>query len=118
MFPIFLFLLNVNNFAQYIDNQNCNIFADEAMIYSFGWDIPDKSRQGSIPQIYIGSLLEHKICYGVDRVKLLRYSNLAVSLNGDRLGQFCFTEWIGVTADSKLLWENHCDNLCCKLFSW
>ena len=31
-----LFLLYVNEFTQYIGNQNCNIFADDAMIYSFG----------------------------------------------------------------------------------
>ena len=36
-----LFLLYVNDFAQYIENQNCNIFADDAMIYSFGRDIPE-----------------------------------------------------------------------------
>ena len=34
-----LFLLYVNDFAQYIENQNCNIFADDAMIYSFGREV-------------------------------------------------------------------------------
>ena len=36
-----LFLLYVNEFPQYIGNQNCNIFADDAMIYSFGNDIKE-----------------------------------------------------------------------------
>ena len=36
-----LFLLYVNGFPQYIGNQNCNIFADDAMIYSFGNDIKE-----------------------------------------------------------------------------
>ena len=36
-----LFLLYVNEFPQYIGNQNCNIFADGAMIYSFGNDITE-----------------------------------------------------------------------------
>ena len=36
-----LILLYVNEFPQYIRNQNCNIFADDAMIYSFGNDIKE-----------------------------------------------------------------------------
>ena len=36
---LFLLGLYVNEFPQYIGNQNCNIFADDAMIYSFGNDI-------------------------------------------------------------------------------
>ena len=34
-----LFLSYVEEFPQYIGNQNCNILADVAMIYSFGNDI-------------------------------------------------------------------------------
>ena len=36
-----LFLLYVDEFPQYIGNQNCNIFADDAMIYSLGNDIKE-----------------------------------------------------------------------------
>ena len=43
----------------------------------------------------------------------VKHSNLAVSINADLLEQVCTTKYLGVTADSTLSWDSHCDNLCC-----
>ena len=39
----FLFLLYVNDLPQYVQNQNCNIFADDTMIYFVGSNTEDIS---------------------------------------------------------------------------
>ena len=45
----------------------------------------------------------------------VKHSNLAVSINGDLLEQFCSTKYLGVTVESTLSRDSQCDNLCCKL---
>ena len=38
-----LFLLYVNDLARYLQNTNCNIFADDSTIYSFGSNVEELS---------------------------------------------------------------------------
>ena len=48
-----LFLLYVNDLPQYVQNQNCNIFADDTIIYSVGSNAEDISNklQGTLDTI-------------------------------------------------------------------
>ena len=49
----FLFILYVNDLPQYVQNHDCNIFADDAIIYSFGTNIKEISckMQGTLDSI-------------------------------------------------------------------
>ena len=119
-----LFLLCVNDFAQYIDNQNCNIFADDAMIYSFGIDIPETESKlqcalNTLTPWYSANRLsisaQKSAVMLIGKESQVKHSNLAVSINGDLLEQVCSTKYLGVTVDNTLSWDSQCDNLCCKL---
>ena len=48
-----LFLRYVNDLPQYVQNQNCNIFADDTIIYSFGSNVEELSckMQGALDSI-------------------------------------------------------------------
>ena len=119
-----LFLLYVNDFAQYIDNQNCNIFADDAMIYSFGIDIQETKSKlqcalNTLTPWYSGNRLsisaQKSAVMLIGKKSQAKHSILAVSINGDLLEQFCSTKYLGVTVNGTLSWDSQCDNLCCKL---
>ena len=119
-----LFLLYVNDFAQYIENQNCNIFADDAMIYSFGRDIPEMESNlqcalNSLTPWYSANRLsisaQKSAVMLIGKQSQVKNSILAVSINGDPLEQVCSTKYLGVTVDNTLSWDSQCDNLCFKL---
>ena len=101
-----LFLLHVNDFAQYIDNQNCNIFADDAMNYSFGIDIPETESKlqcalNRLTPWYSANRLsisaQKSAVMLIGKKSQVKHANLAVSINGDLLEQVCSTKYLGVT---------------------
>ena len=119
-----LFLLYVNDFAQYIENQNCNIFADDAMIYSFGRDIPEieSKLQYALNSLTPGhsanrlSISAQKSAVMlIGKQSQVKHSHSAVSIHDDLLEQVCSTKYLGVTVDSTLSWDSQYDHLCCKL---
>ena len=122
---LILFLLYVNDLDQHIENQNYNIFADDAMIYSFGRAIPEiesklqcalNSRHGRLLRKYrLGISAKKSAVMLIGKQSQVKHSNLAVSINGNLLEQVCSTKYLGVTVDSTLSWDIQCDNLCCKL---
>ena len=102
-----------------IDNQNCNIFVDDAMIYSFGINIPETESKlqctlNTLTPWYSANRLSISAQKSAVMLKV-KHSNLAVSINGNLLEQVCSTKYLGVTVDSTLSWDSQCDNLCCKL---
>ena len=119
-----LFLLYVNDFAQYTENQNCNISANDAMIYSFDIDIPEIESKlqcalNTLTPWYSANRLsisaQKSAVMLIGKKSQVKHSNLAVSIKGDLLEEVCSTKYLGVTVDSTLLWDSQCDNLCCKL---
>ena len=117
-----LFLLYVNDFAQFIENQNCNILADDAMIYSFGIDIPEIESKLQYALNTLTPWCANRLSISAQKSAVMligkksqvKHSNLAVSINGDLLEQVCSIKYLGVTVDSTLSWDSQCDNLCCK----
>jgi len=39
--------------------------------------------------------------------------SFAINANGNRLGRTLFYKYLGLIANSKLTWKNHCKQLCC-----
>ena len=110
-----LFLLYVNDFARYIEKQNCNIFADDAMIYSFGIDIAEIESKlqcvlNTLTPWYSTNRLsisaQKSAVMLIGKKSQVKHLNLAVSINADLLEQVCSIKYLGVTVDSTLSWDS------------
>ena len=94
-----------------MENQNCNIFADDAMIYSVGRDIPEIESKlqcalNTLTPWYSANRLsisaQKSTVMLIGKQSQVKHSNLAVSIDGDLLEQVCSTKYLGVTVDSTL----------------
>ena len=119
-----LFLLYVNELPQYTGNQNCNIFADDAMIYSFGNDIKEtqanlQSALNSLAPWYRAN--RRNINTNKSAVMLVgKYSqvndaSISININDVPLEQVNVTKYLGVLVDGSMSWRNQCDNLCSRI---
>ena len=119
-----IFLLYVSEFPQYIGNQNCNILADDAMIYSFGNDIKEteanlRSALDSLAPWYRANRLS--INTNKSAVMLVgnhyqvHNTSIFINIHDVPLEQLNVTKYLGVLVDGSLSWENQCDNLCSRI---
>ena len=119
-----LFLLYVNEFPQYIGNQNCNIFTDDAMIFSFGNDIKEteanlQSALDSLTPWYRANRLSintnKSAVMLVGRHYQVHDTSISININDVPLEQVNVAKYLGVLVDSSLSWDNQCDNLCSRI---
>ena len=119
-----IFLLYVDELPQYTGNQNCNIFADDAMIYSFGNDIIEtqanlQSALNSLAPWYKAN--RRNINTNKSAVMLVgKYSqvndaSISININDVPLEQVNATKCLGVLVDGSMSWRNQCDNLCSRI---
>ena len=94
------------------------------MIYSFAIDIPEIESKlqcalNTLTPWYSANRLsisaQKSAVILIGKKSRFKHSNLAVSINGNRLEQVCSTKYLGATVDNTLSWDSQCDNLCCKL---
>ena len=117
-----LFLVYVNEFSQNIGNQNCNIFADDAMIYSFGYDIKEteanlQSALDSLAPWYRANRLNtnKSAVMLVGKHSQVHDTIISININDVPLEQVNVTKYLGVLVDGSLSWDNQCDNLCSRI---
>ena len=115
-----LFLSYVNEFPQYTGNQNCNIFADDPMIYSFGNDITEteanlQNALDSLSPWYRAN----RLSINTNKSAVMLFgkhsqahdAGISIDINDVPLEQVNVTKNLGVLVDGSLSWDNQCDNL-------
>ena len=105
-----LFLLYVNDLSQYVQNQNCNIFADDTIIYSFGSNVEEISckMQGALDSImpwYMTNRLS--IIANKSAVMLIGRpyqvdDDIDIEINDVRIEQVQSMKYLGIYIDNKL----------------
>ena len=119
-----LFLLYVNEFPHHIGNQNCNIFADDAMIYSFGNDIKEtesnlQSALDSLVPWYRANRLSintnKSVVMLVGKHYQVHDTSLSININDVPIEQVNVTKYLGVLVDGSLSGDNQCDSLCSRI---
>ena len=119
-----LFFLYVNEFPQYIGNPNFNIFADDAIIYSFGNDIKENeanlhSALDSLAPWYRANRLSintnKSTVMLVGKHSQVHDTNISININDVPLEQVNVTKYLGVLVDGSLSWDHQCDNLCSRI---
>ena len=118
-----LFLIYVNDICQFVGNQNCNIFSDDTILYSFGTDADEVNSSlqlalNSVENWYSSNLLslskEKSVTLLVRGNKINDPGdlNVTVTLGGHPLKQERSTKYLGVYLDQNLSWNEQCDKLC------
>ena len=114
-----LFLLSVNDLPQHVQNQNCNIFTDDTMIYSFGSNVEELSRkmQGALESIMPWHMTNRlSIDANKSAVMLIGrpsqlHDDVDIKINDARIEQVQPTRYLGKYIDNKLSWDVQCDKL-------
>ena len=116
-----LFLIYVNDICQFVGNQNCNVFADDTILYSFGTDVDEVNSSlqlalNSVENWYSSNLLslskEKSVTLLVRGNKRNEPGDLNVTLGGHPLKQERCMKYLGVYLDQNLSWNEQCDRLC------
>ena len=118
---LILFLIYVNDICQFVGNQNCNVFADDTILYSFGTDVDEVNSSlqlalNSVENWYSSNLLslskEKSVTLLVRGNKRNEPGDLNVTLGGHPLKQERCMKYLGVYLDQNLSWNEQCDRLC------
>ena len=116
-----LFLIYVNDICQFVGNQNCNVFADDTILYSFGTDVVEVNSilqlaLNSVENWYSSNLLslskEKSVTLLVRGNKRNEPGGPNVTLGGHSLKQERCMKYLGVYLDQNLSWNEQCDRLC------
>ena len=114
------FLLYVNGLPQYVQNQNCNIFADDTIIYSFGSNVEELSykMQGALDSI-MPWYMTNRLSINVNKSAAMLigrpsqvHDDIDVQINDVRIEQVQSLKYLGIYIDNKLSWDVQCDKLC------
>ena len=116
-----LFLLYVNDLPQHIKNEQCNMFADDTIIYSSGQSI---SEIQSKLQMAIDSVIpwyeSNRLAVNTEKSSVMligkktqiRDNNLNIYINNVLVNETNCTKYLGLFIDTILSWDVQCDNLC------
>ena len=115
-----LFLLYVNDFPQHVQNENCYIFADDTIIYSFGSNVHEVMThlQGALDSAipwYTGNRLginadKSAVMLVGKNSKVQNHVN--VTINNVPVKQVNSMKYLGIHLDDNLSWDVQCDKLC------
>ena len=117
MGPI-LFLLYVNDLPQHIKNQQCNMFADDTIIYSSGQSISEIQSKlqmaidSVIPWYDSNRLTEKSSVMLIGKKTQIRDNNLNIYINNAQVNETNCTKYLGLFIDNTLSWDMQCDKLC------
>ena len=118
--PILL-LLYVNDLPQHIKNEQCNMFADDTIIYSSGQSI---SEIQSKLQMAIDSVIpwyeSNRLAVNTEKFSVMligkktqiRDKNLNIYINSVQVNETNCTKYLGLFIDNTLSWDMQCDKLC------
>ena len=115
-----LFLLYVNDLPQYVQNQNCNIFADDTIIYSFGSNVEELSckMQGALDSI-MPWYMTNRLSINANKSAVMLigrpsqvHDDIDIKINDVRIEQVQSMKYLGIYIDNKLSWDVQCDKLC------
>ena len=116
-----LFLLYVNDLPQHIKNEQCNMFADDTIIYSSGQSI---SEIQSKLQMTIDSVIpwyeSNRLAVNTEKSSVMligkktqiRDNNLNIYINNVLVNETNCTNYMGLFIDNTLSWDMQCDNSC------
>ena len=115
-----LFLLYVNDLPQYVQNQNCNIFADDTIIYSFGSNVEELSckMQGALDSI-MPWYKTNRLSINANKSAVMLIGrpsqvldDIDIKINDVGIEQVQSMKYLGIYINSKLSWDVQCDKLC------
>ena len=116
-----LFLLYVNELPQHIKNEQCNMFADDTIIYSSGQSI---SEIQSKLQMAIDSVIpwyeSNRLAVNTEKSSVMpigtktqmRDNNLNIYIYNVQVNETNCTKYLGLFIDNTLSWDMQCDKLC------
>ena len=113
----FLFLLYVNDLPQNVQNQNCNIFADDTIIYSVGSNAEDISSklQGTLDTIMPWNV-SNRLSINANKSAVMLIGkpsqiqdDVDIKINGIRIEQVQSMKYLGIYIDKILSWDVQCD---------
>ena len=115
-----LFLLYVNDFPQHVQNENCNIFADDTIIYSFGSNVHEVMihLQGALHSAILWyNSNRHGINADKSAVMLVGknskvQNHVNVTINNAPVEQMNSMKYLGIHLDDNLSWDVQYDKLC------
>ena len=114
-----LFLLYVNDFPQHVQNENCNIFADDTIIYSFGSNVHEVMThlQGALDSA-IPWYTSNRLGINADKSAMMLVgknskvqNHVNVTINNVPVEQVNSMKYLGIHLDDNLSWDVQCDKL-------
>ena len=115
-----LFLLYVNDFPQHVQNENCNIFTDDTIIYSFGSNAHELMThlQGAIDSAIpwytsnrLGIIADKSVVMLVGKNSKVQ-NHVNVTINNVSVEQVNSMKYLGIHLDDNHSWDVQCDKLC------
>ena len=121
-----LFLLFMSDITQRLRFSQCNIYADDVVIYTTSRYVDEASSrlQSDLNDLYIW-YTRNKLKINVDKTKVMVLSiskkyDLNICINAERIEQVHSIRYLGIEIDDKLLWNNHVRQLTkqlgCKIY--
>ena len=122
-----LCLLHLNSLPSVIsDNAVVNLFADDALVYSFGHNIPELvlNIQNELNTVTNWMTL-NKLKINVEKSSFIMFGSrhkittnstdeIALCINDEKLKYTPTLKYLGITLDETLSWGPHVDNICKK----
>ena len=114
-----LFLLYVNDFPQHVQNENCNIFADDTIIYSFGSNVHEVMThlQGALDSA-IPWYTSNRLGINADKSAVMLVgknskvqNHVNVTINNVPVEQVNSMKYLGIHLDDNLSWDVQYDKL-------
>ena len=118
-----LFLLFVNDLPQYVQNQNCNIFADDTIIYAVGSNAEDISSklQGTLDRT-MPWYMSNRLSINANKSAVMLIGkpsqiqdDVDMKINDIRIEQVQSMKYLGIYIDIRLSWDVQCDKLCANV---
>ena len=120
-----LFLIYIYDLTQYITNGQCNIFADDNIIYTNGKSLPEVNTklQLAVNQVDIW-YKENKLNVNADKCDTILVTShhrqinhgLNITIDGTKINQSSSVKYLGITVTNTLNWNPHIiTNICAKI---
>ena len=123
-----LCLLHLNSLPSVIsDNAVVNLFADDALVYSSGHNIPElvSNIQNELNTVTNWMTL-NKLKINVEKSSFIMFGSrhkittnstdeIALYINDEKLKYTPTLKYLGITLDETLSWDPHVDNICKKI---